>query len=320
MEVIVVSLLVWAGQGILSRVGDDLLDAAYADLKEAGRPLLDRLLSGLRSSDEPEVEKAAVLYAEHLRQNPSENEVVLAATISALGAEPIELFDAVVKAMWETVVNLETTPRGIKSGCAAFGGSFPNTRFVTVFDARNWRGGMQELLGRNEIGSELCIWFGYSTTDFPRLWILEVPEERSAEEWAAHLNEGLLDKHDNRGKFEPIGLDRQLRKEQGEMRMWQVSAVFDDRVDIVYPGQVKELLDRASAESLLDTIGVRTETDILRERERRLFDIADTRGTEGLIASIAKLRSGDSKSKAQFRDDLARLAAEVRTAMGDAPG
>src|SRR4051794_19739001 len=99
MEIVVISLLVWAGKGILERAGDDLLDSAYANLKGAGQPLLGRLLTGLRSGDETEVAAVAPVYANHLREHPEESAQVLAATVSAWGTQPVELFASIAGVM-----------------------------------------------------------------------------------------------------------------------------------------------------------------------------------------------------------------------------
>lgn len=315
MELVAISVLIWAGKGILNRAGEDLLDNAYANLKAAGRPLLGRLMAGLRSNDQAEVEAAAVAYANHLRENPEEAAVVLDAAVKTLSAEPVELYDALVKVMADTVGNLETRPRGVKAGCAAFVGSFPNPDWVTVLDVRHWdMKRMQQLLGQRDFAGKPGVWFGYSNASSPRMWILEVPPELSAADLAANLNSHLLDKHDNPDDFGPLDLDSQLANEQGEARVWSVSSILEDRVEIYYPGQVEELYAKQDL-PILDRLQA-TELDKRRDAEKRLFDIADVAGPEALLASVVALRDNDTKSEQAWQAALARLAEEIGKAMG----
>ena len=105
------------------------------------------------------------------------------------------------------------------------------------------------------------------------MWILEVPPELSAADLAANLNSHLLDKHDNPDDFGPLDLDSQLANEQGEARVWSVSSILEDRVEIYYPGQVEELYAKQDL-PILDRLQA-TELDKRRDAEKRLFDIAN---------------------------------------------
>lgn len=314
MEWAAISLLVWAGKGLLDRIGDDVLDTAYANLKEAGRPILSRLLSGLRSGDEAEVEAAAAMYANHLRENPVEASIVVAATVRALSATPVQLYGTLVRVMCDTVASLETRPRGVKSGCAAFIGSFPNPDFVTVLDIRDWRGGMQGLPAQSDFRGEPNVEIGYDSFDFPRMWMLEVVEERTSAELAGDLNSHLLNKHANAKKFGPLVLEDQLRAMQAGARLWPVHAILDDRVEVYYPGQVEELRAKLSADSIIESLR-ETELDLRREAEKSLFDIADTSGPERLLNSTAALKIENAEHQDEWERALARLSEEVRTAM-----
>jgi len=310
---VVISLLVWAGKGLLNRVGNDVLNTAYSGAKNRGHDLLDGLLGALGSGDEAAAEKAALTYANHLRENPRENDVVLAATVNAFGTEPVELYDAVVRVMCNTVANLKTLPRGPEAGCAAFVGSFPNPEFVTVLDVRNYDFTMRDPLGLDNYSGQVGVHFGYSVTDFPRMWIIEVPEGRTPEELAATLNAHLLNKHENRDAFNPLRLDERLRTELGASRMWLIFDIFDDRVEIYYPGQFDRVT--SASEEEFDPSAPPSELEVRRKAEAPLFDIADTRGPEALLASVAELRSSADKSEAAFQAGLARLVEELRKAM-----
>lgn len=313
-------LVLWAGKGILARAGDDFLNSAYADVKATGRTLLKRLLDDVESGDEEAAQAAVVEFAAHLEVSPEESAAIIQATVRVLSTEPLDLFEATLRIMVETAASLETIPWGGKTGCAAFAGSFPNPRMATVLDIRDWDRRMQQPPQRESpFGGEPRLQF-HTSGGFPRMWILEVANGRGAEQIAAELNSALFDKHDNPDRFAPLKLEGELVAAQGSGRIWQVEAIFGDRVEIYYPGQDQEREAKlAATQSIFDPLP-ETALDRRRRTERRLFDIADSTGPQSLVAHAAALRSSNNERRSSREDQLSRLANEVAKAMAKESG